>query len=68
MKNGLTEFGKSIKFALIDKGEKQKWLIDEVKRKTGLYFDTSYLCKVMTGKKTSPKIISAIKEILALPE
>ena len=66
MKNRLTEFGKSIKFALIERGNTQKWLIDEVKQRTGLYFDTSYLCKIMSGQNTSPKIVEAIKEILAL--
>lgn len=66
MKNGLTEFGKNIKIALIGRGSSQNQLIDEVKQKTGLYFDTSYLNKIMTGQRTSSKIVDAIKEILDL--
>ena len=66
MKIKLTEFGKKIKVALIEKDKTQNWLIEEVKKKTGLYFDSSYLCKIMTGTKESDKIIVAIKDILEL--
>lgn len=64
----LTEFGKSIKKKLIDLGHPQKWLIEQVCSNTGLYFDDSYLHKVLTGKLSTPKIVQAIREILDLPE
>lgn len=66
MKGKITEFGKTIKFALIERGLTQDWLISEVKRKTGLYFDSSYLNRIMTGRCSSPKIVTAIKEILEI--
>ena len=64
MKTKLTELGRKIKIALIEREQSQEWLISEVKGKTGLYFDSSYLHKVMTGKNENEKVISAIKEIL----
>lgn len=64
MKNKLTDFGKKIKCTLIEKDETQEWLISEVKKKTGLYFDSSYLNKIMTGKMENAKILTAINEIL----
>ncbi len=64
----LTPFGKDIKKRLIDIGHTQAWLIERVSEKTGLYFDRSYLSKIQTGKLATPKIISAISEILELAE
>lgn len=63
----LTEFGKAIKKKLIDINQNQEWLIGEVKTKTDLYFDSSYLYKIMTGKAETPKVVQAIREILVLP-
>lgn len=62
----LTEFGKDISKKLIDLDRPQVWLIDEVKKKTGLYFDDSYLYKIKTGQVATPKIVQAIREILEL--
>lgn len=63
-----TAFGKAVAKRLIDKDRKQVWLIAQVREKTGLYFDDSYLNKIMTGKLATPKILDAIREILDLPE
>ncbi len=60
----LTDFGKEIKKSLIDIGRTQAWLIKEVSDKTGLYFDRSYMHKILTGALTTPKIVDAICEIL----
>ena len=62
--NQLSEFGKQVKKKLIDLNKSQAWLIEEVNKKTGLYFDNSYMYKIQTGKKTTPKIMEAISEIL----
>lgn len=62
----ITQFGKTIKHRLIDLDKQQAWLIDEVEKKTGLYFDSSYLYKVMIGVNNSPRIIGAICEILSI--
>ncbi|MDD7634068.1 MAG: hypothetical protein PUK20_03955 [Firmicutes bacterium] len=42
------------------------WLIDEVKKDTGLYFDRSYLHKIMVGTLSTPAIVESIKRILEI--
>lgn len=64
----LTEFGKDIKKRLIDLDHPQLWLIEQVKERTGLYFDDAYLWRILTGQLSTPKIVTAIREILELPE
>lgn len=66
--SSLTPFGKTIKKQLIDIGQSQTWLIDQVSKRTGLYFDRSYMHKILTGKLENPKIIQAIRQILNIPE
>lgn len=63
-----TDFGKEVKKRLVDLEKTQAWLINEVSAKTGLFFDSSYMHKIITGKKATPKIVQAIREILELPE
>lgn len=60
----LTPFGKEIKKWLVDNDRDQNWLIDQVSTLTGLYFDRSYLHKIMTGKLNTPSIVNAIHCIL----
>jgi len=62
-----TVFGKDIKKSLIDLEHTQVWLIEQVRQTTGLYFDDSYLYKIQTGQLATPKIVSAIRDILELP-
>lgn len=62
----VTAFGKDIKKRLLDIDKNQAWLIQEVGARTGLYFDSSYMHKILTGKLATPKIIQAIKDILRL--
>lgn len=62
----ITDFGKDIKHRLVDLGETQAWLIAQVNEKTGLYFDSSYLWKIMAGQLSTPKIVEAIKEVLSI--
>ena len=59
-----TVFGKDIKKRLIDLEHTQVWLIEQVRQTTGLYFDDSYLYKIQTGQLATPKIVSAIRDIL----
>ena len=63
-----TEFGKEVKKRLIDIDKSQSWLISEVKERTGLFVDTGYLYKIFTGERAPSKVISAIQEILDMPE
>lgn len=64
----ITEYGKKIKFRLLEMDKTQVWLISEVRAKTGLYFDDSYLYKIMFGSLRTPKIVTAINEILEIVE
>lgn len=61
----MSDFGKVIKTALISREKTLNWLFEQVREKTGLYFDRSYYSKMVNGKcKTNPQITAAIKEIL----
>lgn len=62
----LTDYGKQIKHRLIDIDRTQKWLQDEVTEKTGLYMDRSYMTKILTGQLATPKVVSAINDILGI--
>lgn len=62
------DYGKTIKKRLIDMEKPQKWLIQEVSRVTGLYFDDSYLNKIMTGKIATPSIVRGINQVLSIEE
>ena len=63
-KNPLTNFGFDVKKKLIDIDKPQSWLIEEIKKETNLYVDSSVLNKVLTGRLNSKKIIAAINKIL----
>lgn len=60
------DFRKKVKYRLIDLDKSQKWLEEQITAKTGLYVDSSYLCKVYNGKRNAPKIVAAIREILGI--
>lgn len=64
----LTAFGKDIGKRLIDLDRTQVWLIGQVRQRTGLYFDDSYLYKIKTGQLATPKIVQAIRDILDIQE
>lgn len=64
----ITPFGKEIKKRLVDTDRKQVWLIEQVRERTGLYFDSSYMNKIMTGRSNTPSIVQAIKDILDIPD
>ena len=59
-------FGKEVRIRLITMDRTQSWLMDEIRERTGLYMDSSYLSKVLKGEKNPPKVINAIKEILEM--
>lgn len=63
-----TAFGKQIKKRLVDLEKTQIWLIERVRERTGLYFDDSYLSKIINGTLATPKIVGAIREILELED
>lgn len=63
----LCDYGKEVKKKLVDIDKKQVWLIQQVKKETGLYFDDSYLGKILNGKVNNLKIKAAIEKILGVP-
>lgn len=64
-----TGFGLAVKTKLLGPPTRtQSWLADEVRLATGLYVDTAYISKILTGQRAAPKIVQAIREILELPE
>lgn len=67
VKKTLTDFGRNVKIRLIELGQSQNWLIEQVQNQTGLYFDRSYLYKIQTGQLSTPGILDAICNILDLP-
>lgn len=60
----LNDFGFMVRMQLLKKGKSQKWLIEEVRKSTGLYLDSSYLMRILTGQRKPPKVLKAICEIL----
>lgn len=63
----LCQLGKEINHALVDINQPKEWLIEQVQKDTGRYFDRSYLHKIQTGELSTPGIISSICKILDLP-
>lgn len=62
----ICQYGKEIKKRLVDIDKTQEWLISKVSKDTGLYFDRSYLHKVMVGKSNNPKIKASIEKVLSM--
>lgn len=65
-KSKFTDWGLNVKMELLKKGKEQKWLEEEVTKRTGLYLDSGYIYKILTGQRNAPKIVSAINEILKI--
>ena len=61
-----SDFGLSVKTELLRQGKEQKWLEQEVSDRTGLFVDSGYMYKLLTGQRNAPKIVAAIREILGL--
>ena len=63
-----TEFGLCVKTELLRRGKEQKWLEEKVTEMTGLYVDSGYMYKILTGQRAAPKVVQAIREILDIPD
>ena len=63
----LCDFGKEIKKRLVDINQSQAWLIAEVQRDTGKYFDSGYLHRILRGELATPGIVASICRVLKLP-
>lgn len=63
-----SDFGLCVKTKLLQSGKDQKWLIQAVTEKTGLFVDNGYMYKILTGQRNAPKIVAAICEILSIED
>lgn len=63
-----TPFGLCVKTELLRRGKTQKWLESQITEKTGMYVDSGYIYKILTGNRNAPKIVQAICEILKIPD
>ena len=63
-----SDFGLCVKTELLRIGKEQKWLEKTVSEKTGLYVDSGYMYKILTGQRNAPKIVAAICEILNIQD
>lgn len=68
-----SDFGKAVKIRLIEMEQTQDWLIEQVRERTGDYFDSSYLYRILSGKLAAengtngkPGKAVVIREILGL--
>lgn len=61
-------FGKEIKKKLVDIDQTQDWLICEVGKDTGKYFDSGYLHRILRGEIATPSICASICKILGLED
>lgn len=63
-----TAFGVEVKKKLIDLGQSQVWLAEQVGKETGLFVDGGYIYKILTGRRNAPKIKASIENILGIVE
>ena len=59
-----SDWGLCVRTELLRIGKTRKWLEEEVAKKTGLFVDRGYMYKILTGKRSAPKVVAAICEIL----
>ena len=60
----ISDFGLCVKTELLKNRRTQKWLEEEITKQTGLFVDSGYMYKILTGQRNAPKIVEAICEIL----
>lgn len=71
----VSDFGKAVKIRLIELDKNQEWLIEQVKERTGDFFDSSYLHRLLSGKTPGetgrgdkPGKAEVIREILGMKQ
>lgn len=63
-KSKLTDFGLCVKTELLRQGMSQAELEKSVSEDTGLFVDSGYMYKILTGQRSPEKIVSSICRIL----
>lgn len=66
-KKELTEFGRKIEIGLISFNQTQEWLIEEVRKKSGMYVDRSIMHKIKTGQVKDSALNNYIRDVLEMP-
>lgn len=61
-----SDFGLCVKTELLKIGRTQKWLEEEITKRTGLFVDSGYMHKILTGQRNAPKIVESICDILKI--
>jgi len=61
-----SDFGLAVKTELLRRGKGQKWLEETVSVATGLYVDSGYMYKILTGQRNAPRVVAAIREALGM--
>lgn len=71
----VSDFGMAVKIRLMEMQKTQEWLVDQVRERTGDYFDNSYLHRILTGKLSAergydgkPGKAEVIREILGMED
>lgn len=64
----VSPYEKKVRHRLIDLGQSQTWLIEQVKAATGMYCDSSLLHKMYAGKLKVPNIRRAVDQVLGIKE
>ena len=64
----ISDFGLCVKTELLNNRRTQKWLAEEITTRTGLYVDSGYMHKILTGQRNAPKIVEAIRDILNIKD
>lgn len=65
-KTKLTDFGLCVKTELLRQGMSQTELEKRVSQDTGLFVDSGYMYKILTGQRRPERIIESIKKNLGL--
>lgn len=64
-----TAFGLEVKTKLLGPPNRtQTWLAEQVSEATGMYVDSAYLSRILTGQRNAPKVVQAIREILGIQD
>ena len=60
----MTDYGKKVKCALVEREKTIEWLTSQVNNITGYNSDGSYISNILAGRRNSPVIVKAINKIL----
>ena len=59
-----TPLGLAVKTKLLSMPRTQEWLVNEINKDTGMRVDSAYVSKILTGQRSSTRVVSSICKIL----